>query len=154
MASADARESDEWSSDDEVHKLPLERRQRFGGMLDHGLEAVVGVVHARELYGALYEFVCVFLRARRCRYGKKVCIADVQLAKCVLLHYVPRCVSLIRSSVWAKQTGFPAWPAIIWDPRFLDARMQKLARHSAVLQKSDVVWFYGANPSFGVVPLT
>jgi glycerol kinase len=53
--------------------------------------------------------------------------------------------------VWAKQTGFPAWPAIVWDPRFLDAKVQKQA--IAVLHKSDVVWFYGANPAFGVVPL-
>jgi PWWP domain len=60
-------------------------------------------------------------------------------------------VSPLSDLVWAKQTGFPAWPAIIWDPRFLDAKVQKQA--IAVLHKSDVVWFYGANPSFGVVPL-
>eukprot|EP00953_Heterococcus_sp_UTEX-ZZ885_P023538 12927-Heterococcus_DN1.PRE.1 len=147
-ASADDRESDEWSSDDEVHRLPLERRQRFGGMLDH-IEAVVGVVHACELF-ALYEFVSVFLSARRCQYCKKKYIAEFSLPNACTTCLA---VSLLLD-VWAKQTGFPAWPAIIWDPRFLEARMQKQARYSAVLQKSDVVWFYGSNPSFGVVPLT
>lgn len=62
----------------------------------------------------------------------------------------PKYKDMFGEVVWAKQTGFPDWPAMIWDPRYAEKKLIKAAYNS--LGKSHVVRFYQEGYMFALIP--